>query len=116
MELSIPALLKVEVQLTKLQIIIACVLNFSLPVGDIISLAALKDALLLNKWYNVTLHPLDELRIHTFVTFFQDKAVPFNHTLINNLFYYQASNITAQSAKWRSKFPSWGFIVLVSGL
>jgi hypothetical protein len=36
-------LIKVEVQLTKLHVIIASVLNFSLPVGDIISVAVMKD-------------------------------------------------------------------------
>lgn len=36
-------LIIVEVQLVKLQVIIASVLNFSLPVGDIISVAVRKD-------------------------------------------------------------------------
>lgn len=72
-------LVKVEVQLTKLQVIIASVLNFSLPAGDIISLTVLKDASL-NKWYHVALRPLDESWLHTFVTFFKTK-----HSLLDRL-------------------------------
>jgi len=46
-------LVKVEVQLTKLQVIIASVPSFSLPVRDIISLAFMKVAPL-NKQYHFT--------------------------------------------------------------
>lgn len=52
-------LVKVEVQLTKLQVIIASVLSFSLPVRDIISLPVMKVAPL-NKQYHFTQYPLRE--------------------------------------------------------
>ena len=52
-------LVKFEVQLTKLQVIIASVLSFSLPVRDIISLAVMKEAPL-NKEYYFTQYPLRE--------------------------------------------------------
>lgn len=52
-------LVKVEVQLTKLQVITASVLSFSLPVGDIISSAVTKEAPL-NKRYRFTQCPLGE--------------------------------------------------------
>ena len=52
-------LVKAEVQLTKLRLIIASVLSFSLPVRDIISWAVMKEAPL-NEKYHFTQYPLHE--------------------------------------------------------
>jgi hypothetical protein len=60
-------LVKFEVQLTKLQVITASVLSFSLPVRDIISLAVMKEAPL-NKQYHFTQYTLHELGLHNIFT------------------------------------------------
>jgi len=52
-------LVKVEVQRTKLRVITASVLSFSLPARNIISWAVMKEAPL-NKQYHFTQYPLRE--------------------------------------------------------
>jgi hypothetical protein len=70
--------IEVEAQLTKLQVITAPVLNFGLPVGDIISVAVMKDVLL-NKRHPLTFWPTDESGHNTFVAFLRKRILFQTH-------------------------------------